>query len=576
MKTGNKKSKGINTIDGDRFKEMLETSLSRLEQQKSLVDSLNVFPVPDGDTGTNMYLTMQEAVEETKNSKSNRIDDICDSMSRGALMGARGNSGVILSQLLRGFAQAVEGNKLMSAEDLADALKNASKVAYKGVLKPVEGTILTVSRKAADGAKKGLKKSDDTKVVLEETIEAANIALNKTPEQLPVLKEAEVVDAGGQGYIFILEGMLQALKGEVVYSAGTTEVTTKTPRTHKQKEEYIKYTFCTQLLIHLDKEDGQKEIDRIKKELNNYGDSLMVVGSDEVIKIHIHTNHPGVILEYGLKIGIIDDIKIDNMKSQHQDMIYRDKPELKVVNDIHSFDSDKSNGPDIKKAKEKNQKPIKRGIITVAAGEGIKSILNELGADEVIFGGQSMNPSTNDFVQAIENLNAKEIIIFPNNKNVVSAARQAAELEENKTVRVIPTRSFTEAIAAMMHYNNHEELDILVKSMDEERENVRTAQITIAVKDSKVQGLDIKEGDVIGLIDGDIKVKGNDYERVVVKLFEESLDDEELITIYYGEEVSEDDAVKLRNKLLNRFDEIDEIEIYAGEQPLYPYIISLE
>jgi len=576
MKTGNKQSKGINTIDGDRFKEMLETALNRLGQQKSLVDSLNVFPVPDGDTGTNMYLTMQEAVQETKNSKSDRIDDICESMSRGALMGARGNSGVILSQLLRGFAQAVEGNKLMNAEDLATALKNASKVAYKGVLKPVEGTILTVSRKAAEGAKKGLKKGDDTKVVLEETIEAANIALNKTPEQLPVLKEAEVVDAGGQGYVFILEGMLQALKGEVVYSSASSEAAPRQAGLHKQKEEAIKYTFCTQLLIHLDKEDGQKEIDRIKKELNNYGDSLMVVGSDEIIKIHIHTNHPGVILEYGLKIGIIDDIKIDNMKSQHQDMIYKDKPELKVVNDDHSFGASNSDGPDIIKVDRKDKKAKKRGIITVAAGEGIKNILTELGADKVIFGGQSMNPSTNDFVQAIDNLNAKEIIIFPNNKNVVSAARQAAELEEEKTVKVIPTRSFTEAIAALMHYNENEELDPLIEAMDKEREYVRTAQITIAVKDSKVQGLDIKEGDVIGLIDGNIQVKGNDYERVVVKLFEESLDDEELITIYYGEEVSEDDAIKLRNKLLNRFDDLDEIEIYAGEQPLYPYIISLE
>lgn len=491
-------------------------------------------------------------------------------------MGARGNSGVILSQLLRGFAQAVEGNKLMNAEDLAEALKNASKIAYKGVLKPVEGTILTVSRKAADGAKKGLKKSDDTKVVLEETIEAANIALNKTPEQLPVLKEAEVVDAGGQGYIFILEGMLQALKGEVVYSQSSEKAVAQQARAHSQKEEDIKYTFCTQLLIHLDKEDGQKEIDRIRKELNNYGDSLMVVGSDEVIKIHIHTNHPGVILEYGLKIGIIDDIKIDNMKSQHREMIDKDKPELRVVNEDHSINASNSFDAEVKKSNKKNDKPKNRGIITVAAGEGIKNILTELGADEVIFGGQSMNPSTNDFVQAIENLNAKEIIIFPNNKNVVSAARQAAELEEEKIVKVIPTRSFAEAIAAMMHYNEHEDLEVMVEAMDEEREFVRTAQITIAVKDSRVQGLDIKEGDVIGLIDGNIKVKGNDYERVVVKLFEDSLEDEELITIYYGEEVDEDDAVKLRKKLLNRFDDIDEIEIYAGEQPLYPYIISLE
>ncbi|MGM0419383.1 MAG: DAK2 domain-containing protein [Bacillota bacterium] len=574
MKTGSNQSEGINVIDGDKLKEMMQSGLARLNEQKSLVDSLNVFPVPDGDTGTNMFLTMQEAVEEINKNNSNRIDDICESMSRGALMGARGNSGVILSQLLRGFAQAVEGKKLIEAKDLAKALDNASKVAYKGVLKPVEGTILTVSRKAAEGARTGLKKDKtDLITVMEEAIDTAVIALNKTPEQLPVLKEAEVVDAGGQGYIFILDGMLQALKGEAVVSTRKDRAFKGTEEYKEKKLQEIKYTFCTQLLIFVDDNNGQREIDRIRKELNNYGDSMMVVGSDKIIKIHIHTNHPGVILEYGLKIGTIDDIKIENMKIQQAEMLR--KEDLGKVSGGEDFEGH-GKQPGSKSVSNLRKEQKKRAVISVAAGEGIKNILTELGVDKVIFGGQSMNPSTNDFVQAIEDLPAKEIIIFPNNKNVISAARQAGELADEKVIEVVPTTSFTEAIAAMMNYSEEEDLQDMVKKMETEQEMVRTAQITKAVKDSKVQGLEIEEGDVIGLIDGQIKVAGSDYMRVVIDLFAQELEDEELITIYYGEEISEQEALNLRKKILNRFDEIDEVEIYAGEQPLYPYIISLE
>ena len=575
MKTGKDTDSGLKVVDGDRLREMLHSALARLEEQKSLVDSLNVFPVPDGDTGTNMFLTFKEAIKEVEKEESNRVDDICESMARGALMGARGNSGVILSQLLRGFSQASSGSKLLKVKDLVEGLDKASKVAYKGVLKPVEGTILTVSRRAAEGAKKALEEKDtgeDFIFILKRTLKTANQALQKTPEQLPVLKEAEVVDAGGQGYIYILEGMYQALKGSG-YVSSTSEVETLEEMVGQREfVADIKYTYCTQMLIHLDQNNDQQEIDSVREQLNNFGDSLMVVGSDEIIKVHIHTNHPGVILEHGLKIGMIDDIKIDNMKSQHQEMESK-----KAENQSLAAVQGNSVAYEVpRKETEQTAGTAERTMIAAATGEGVKNILRELGVQGIIHGGQSMNPSTNDFLEEINSCQAREILIFPNNKNVISAARQAAEMIEDKEIKVIPTSSFTEAIACLMVYNEDADLDNLVEAMEEERQQIRTAEITRAVKDSKVEGLKIKEGDVIGLIDGNIVVKGSDYSRVVLKLFEKSLGDEELITIYFGEEIEERRAVNLRNKILDRFDSIDEVEIYAGQQPFYPYIISLE
>ncbi len=575
MKTGKDTDSGLKVVDGDRLREMLHSALARLEEQKSLVDSLNVFPVPDGDTGTNMFLTFKEAIKEVEKEESNRVDDICESMARGALMGARGNSGVILSQLLRGFSQASSGSKLLKVKDLVEGLDKASKVAYKGVLKPVEGTILTVSRRAAEGAKKALEEKDtgeDFIFILKRTLKTANQALQKTPEQLPVLKEAEVVDAGGQGYIYILEGMYQALKGSG-YVSSTSEVETLEEMVGQREfVADIKYTYCTQMLIHLDQNNDQQEIDSVREQLNNFGDSLMVVGSDEIIKVHIHTNHPGVILEHGLKIGMVDDIKIDNMKSQHQEMESK-----KAENQSLAAVQGNSVAYEVpRKETEQTAGTAERTMIAAATGEGVKNILRELGVQGIIHGGQSMNPSTNDFLEEINSCQAREILIFPNNKNVISAARQAAEMIEDKEIKVIPTSSFTEAIACLMVYNEDADLDNLVEAMEEERQQIRTAEITRAVKDSKVEGLKIKEGDVIGLIDGNIVVKGSDYSRVVLKLFEKSLGDEELITIYFGEEIEERRAVNLRNKILDRFDSIDEVEIYAGQQPFYPYIISLE
>ncbi len=585
MRNGNDSDQGLKAIDGSKLCDMIKLATRLLEKKKSIINSLNVFPVPDGDTGTNMHLTTKEALKEIEDNNSHHAGEICQSLSRGALMGARGNSGVILSQLLRGFAQANKDKRLITAQGLVEGLEEASRVAYKGVLKPVEGTILTVSRKAAEGAREAYEESDDLLEILQATIETADIALNKTPEQLPVLKEADVVDAGGQGLVFIFEGMLKSLQGETI--GPEIETAEKTPEQERKQQEKLEYNYCTQLLVDMEKENGRHEIEQIRSELNNYGDSLMVVGSDNIIKIHIHTNPPGVILEYALKLGMLQDINIDNMILQsesHGELVEMNPVEEKTASGMsletspeNSDETSPENTDFEENISQKKSEWKKRGIIAVAAGEGIREILKQLGVDEVIHGGQSMNPSTNDFLSALEEVPAREVIIFPNNKNIISSARQAADLCEDKTLEVISTKSFTEAIASLMLYNLEVDLEELAEKMEDEIESVTTIEITRAVKDSNVKDLSIEEGEVIGLVDGDIMAKGNNYDDVVVEIVERIHDDEDLITIYYGEVLEEDQAVELRDRILNHFQDIRlEVELYEGRQPLYPYIVSLE
>lgn len=538
----------VKKIDGIKFKEMLISALMYLKEQQSLIDSLNVFPVPDGDTGTNMYLTFLEAVKEVKKVENTNVNELTAALAKGALMGARGNSGVILSQLLRGFSLATKNSRELTREGLVNSIKKASEIAYQGVLKPVEGTILTVSRKAAEGAELALENGLDFVGILENTIESARTALNKTPEQLPILKEAEVVDAGGQGYVVILEGMFNGLVGKQDFKQMELEVVKPIQKGKTAKE--IKYAYCTQMLI--ESKENTKDIDQIRNDLQNYGDSLLVVGSDNIVKVHIHTNHPGIILEYGLKMGSLNDIKIDNMRLQSEEKI--------------------------RKKEEKQKKEFmvskKRGVIAVGQGKGLKRILNDLGVDIIIDGGQSMNPSTNDFVEAINRLESSEIILLPNNKNIISAARQAASLTD-KNVEVVPTRNIPQAIVSLLVYNEDNELEELRTNMESELSSVKTVEITKAVKDSRINGLQINKGDIIGLLDDNIKAVGTDYIDVVLDLLAEVIDGEELVTIYYGNEVDEKSAINIKERLEEEFD-FDEIEVYDGGQPLYPYIISLE
>ena len=533
-------------ISGEKYRDMLLGALMWLKEQQAFIDSLNVFPVPDGDTGTNMYLTFLDAVKAVKKIETNDVSAISEALARGALMGARGNSGVILSQLIRGFQVANKKNKTFSTANLAESLRKASEIAYQGVLKPVEGTILTVSRKAAEGAEIALENNLDLVGMMESTIAYAQEALNKTPELLPALKDAGVVDAGGQGYLTILEGMLKGLVGEKDFKTSELELV-KVSRTTAAAPE-LKYVYCTEILIDLKADKG---INEIRSELESYGDSLLVVGTEDFVKVHIHTNHPGIILEYGLKLGSLSDIKIDNMQLQSAEKIEKQEAETR-----------------------KEYMTKKKGIIAVGQGEGIKKIFEELGVDIVISGGQSMNPSINDFVTAINNINSMEIVILPNNKNIISAAEQAASLTDKK-IAVIPTRSITQAIASLMAYDEDTDLDELKEMMTDEIDNVKCIEITRAVKDSKVNGMEIKEGDVIAIYNQDIRTVGTDYNQVIIELIKEIHEDEELVTLLFGEDVCEEEALELKKELEDNF-EFEEIEVYNGQQSLYPYIISLE
>jgi DAK2 domain fusion protein YloV len=556
----------IKVIDGETFRKMCYGALNKLKDQQSYIDSLNVFPVPDGDTGTNMLLTFQEAVENIDQSNSNRIDTLTKALSKGALMGARGNSGVILSQLLRGFSEANNYNKTMENADLIKSLSEASRIAYQGVLRPVEGTILTVARKAARRAEK-LEDAENIEELLRKVIKTAHKALNKTPDQLPQLKEAGVVDAGGQGYLTILEGMLAGLTGKEEISKETT-----VKKETKEEVEDLKYGYCTQTLINVAGKDVN--IDEIKNDIEQFGDSLMVVGDEEIIKIHIHTNHPGIILEYALKTGSLRDINIDNMKLQNADM--REKSEMRQKEEYEKLKDEKLEDFDKKLIKNPKTEKLNRetGIIAVAKGKGIKNILMELGVDLIIDGGQSMNPSTNYFVDAINEIKQDKIIILPNNKNIISAAKQASSISD-KNIKVVNTKAIPEAIAALLVFNDNDELSEIKTVMEEETTAVKTIEITHAVKDSNVNGFEIKEGDVIGIVDGTIKAVGDTELEVVNNVINEVWDDEDLITIYYGDGADEKEASKIKKTFQEKSTNA-EIEIYEGGQPLYPYIISME
>ena len=585
----------ITAINAEQFKDMMFTSLYWLKEQKSFIDSLNVFPVPDGDTGTNMYLTFKEAVANLEDNTSNSVSELAAALSKGALMGARGNSGVILSQLIRGFSQALKNKKKINTKDIANALEKASEVAYHGVLKPVEGTILTVSREAAEKAATEADSVKDILELFELTIKAADESLQHTPELLDALKEAEVVDAGGQGYLIILEGMLKGLKGEKIeYQAAEAE---EKPHRKSEFAADIKFIYCTQMLIGIDsrKTKIDRLIDKTRKDMQSYGDSIMVVGSDDVIKIHVHTNHPGVLLEYGLKKGEVFDIKIDNMCKQNQEKVHRENDSnfdhskfhqnSNVSEDLGAETETNKNeveNIEVKNKKEKTEESSEEtifvdkniGIISVANGEGVINILKELGVDHVIKGGQSMNPSTNDFLEVVEQMSTDEIIILPNNKNIISAAKQVSELSQ-KDIAIIETRSIPQAVTALMAFDDQAKPEELKEIMEKEIKYVKTLEITQAVKDSKVNGLEIKKGNYIGLKDGDILVSADSKKETVIELLNKVAENEELVTIYYGEGITEAEAEEIKIIMEENFD-FDEMEIYPGGQPLYPFIISLE
>ncbi|WP_066635393.1 DAK2 domain-containing protein [Desulfolucanica intricata] len=537
----------IYSFDGAEFRTMLLGSLNLLAQYKDEIDRLNIFPVPDGDTGTNMHLTLLAAVNEAQQEKSTRIDTVSLAVARGALMGARGNSGVLLSQLFRGFATALEGQHKANATDLARGFTEAYKTAYRTVSNPVPGTILTVAQKTAEAMQEACRRSQDVLRVLVVSLKAAQESLKETPELLPVLKESGVVDAGAKGFCVILEGILHSLKGPEELDLLLNVVS-------RQKEDYlgplpeskqaITYKYCTEFIV----KGKNIPLEKIQQELNNYGDCLMVVGDDAQAKVHLHSNHPGLVMEYCLNFGTLSNIHITNMDEQHRERI---NPETK------------------------DQLDKEIGIISVSMGEGIKAIMESLGADVVITGGQTMNPKTEDIVKAIQNTPAKNIIILPNNKNIILTAEQAARIS-SKQVAVVSTKSIPEGIAALMNFNPEQEFSKNIEQMVTAINNIITGEITTAVRNSSYDGNPINSGDFIALAKDTIIAAGNSLQETFKLLISHLVTaPESLVTCYYGQDIDQKTAENLIEQTVQLYPDL-EIELHSGGQPVYHFIISVE
>jgi len=544
----------MNSIDAILLKDMIISGANNIIKEKNLIDKLNVFPVPDGDTGTNMSLTIESAVKELEKSEVSDISSVGKAITKGSLMGARGNSGVILSQLLRGFAKSIEGKKEINIEDLALALDSAREVAYKAVIKPVEGTILTVVRETAEYAMKTYKNEADMKIFLEKLIDKSNHSLNNTPELLKALKDANVVDSGGKGFVVFFEGMYMAFIGEPV-SIDKDKIQKESLFAEEDIhifEGELEFGYCTEFMVNTDLVSPED----FKDEIEGFGDSLIVVGDDGLIKVHIHTNNPGEVMEKGIKYGNLDRIKIENMRMQHEERLTQNQSSKEQ--------------PKIENVIEKNF-----GIISVAMGSGISQIMKDFGVDHIIEGGQTMNPSTKDFLEAIEKIDADKIFILPNNSNIIMAANQAKDISE-KTIAVIPTKTIPQGFQALMNMSLQGDFLENENSMKESIELVKTGQVTYAVRDTISNGRDIKKDDIIGIGEKEIVASGSSVSEVTKELLEALIDeDSEIVSLFYGSDVDKKEAETLLETLQDEYSDID-VELYEGGQPLYYYIISVE
>ncbi len=533
-------------IDGLYLKNMFISGANNLENNKELVNSLNVFPVPDGDTGTNMSLTMNSAIKEINNAKDDNVFTIAELAANGSLMGARGNSGVILSQILRGFAKALKKEMQINSKTLANALMEGSKTAYKAVMRPTEGTILTVIRESAEHGIKIADKTTDLSCFLEEVVNQANRTLDKTPDMLPVLKQANVVDAGGKGLVNIFNGMLFYLNTNRIIQVTdkTTQIETIDEITKSETED-IEFGYCTEFFI----KGKSMNHEFFKNSITSMGDSLIVVGDENLIKVHIHTNSPGLVLEKAIELGRLSSIKIDNMREQHRETLIHDEDKLSCKKKI--------------------------GIVAVAVGSGITSIFKDLGADEVIEGGQTMNPSTEDILSSINKVNADDIIILPNNGNIILAAKQVKYLT-SKNILVAQTKTIPQGVAAIMAVDQDRTLSENELKIQHAINDVKTGLITYAVRNSNFNGVDIEEGNIIGLIENEIESVGSDITEVVNKAMDLMVDeDSSLITLYYGDEVDPKEAEILFKDIKEKYCDCD-VELHFGGQQLYYYIISVE
>ncbi|MDL2206916.1 DAK2 domain-containing protein [Eubacteriales bacterium OttesenSCG-928-N13] len=543
------------TIDGMMLKEMFLSGAALLERNRQSIDALNVFPVPDGDTGTNMTQTMTSAVKDLSGRTFPTVSDVANSVARGALKGARGNSGVILSQILRGIAKGLEGAEEMNAELLVRAMELGAETAYKAMMKPKEGTILTVQRVIAEELSAELKKTIDMTDLMAKIVSSGDAILKRTPEMLPVLKQAGVVDSGGKGLMVVYAGFLAALRGEPIDLLVTDEDAGPLPGEyiddHSQLDE-IRYAYCTEFIVSHPRPDMKdSEVARLRKRLERIGDCVLVIGDLEVVKVHVHTNEPGKAIQMALELGELDAIKVDNMLEEFRERM--EKRQLQAALEQKQF-----------------------GIVAVALGQGLSDIFRELMVDQVVDGGQTMNPSIDDLYQAIEKVNAKEVFVLPNNTNIILAAQQAAELTENKKVYVLPTKSVPMGVAAAVAFMPDAEGEQNAQHMQQAAEAVHTASITYAVRDTTFDGHEIHEGDIMGLVDNKVEVLGSDVRQVSLDVIRDMVhEDSELITIYYGEDIEEQAANTLAEQLEQQHPQC-EITVYEGKQPLYFYLIAVE
>lgn len=551
----------VKTINTELLQKMFLAGAANLEAKKEFINELNVFPVPDGDTGTNMTLTILSAAKEVKALENPDMVAIAKAISSGSLRGARGNSGVILSQLLRGFTKEIREHKEIDTITLAKACERATATAYKAVMKPKEGTILTVAKGASQKAAELAETTEDLNTFISEVINYAQEVLEKTPEMLPVLKEAGVVDSGGQGLLEVMRGAYDAFQGkEIDYSAIEASAGTKMVKPSEQAETEIKFGYCTEFIIMLEKEFTAKDETEFKAYLESIGDSIVCVADDDIVKIHVHTNDPGLAIQKALTYGQLSRMKIDNMREEHQERLIKDAEKLAA-----------------QQAEAKKAEPRKEvGFIAVSIGEGMNEIFRELGADYIIEGGQTMNPSTEDMLNAIDQVNAEHIFILPNNKNIILAANQAQTLTEDKDIIVVPSKTVPQGITAIINYMPDADAQTNLEAMIEGIGNVKTGQVTYAVRDTHIDDKEIHEGDIMGIGDSGILAVGQSVEETTKEMLAQLVDeDTELISLYYGQDVQEESAENFAQEIEDLYPDVD-VDVHSGGQPIYYYVLSVE
>lgn len=552
----------LKSIDAVMIQKMFLSGAKALEAKKEYINELNVFPVPDGDTGTNMTMTIMSAGKEVTNLEKPSMDELGKAISSGSLRGARGNSGVIMSQIFRGFVKEIKGNDTLDVTIIGNAVQHAAETAYKAVMKPKEGTILTVAKAGAEKAEDMLINSDTDDIIefCDAIVAHMEDTLLKTPDMLPVLKQAGVVDSGGEGLMTFLRGAIDALKGKVsdftVKVSGTSKVVKAS--TTATEEADIKFGYCTEFIIMLEREQDVVER-QLKEYLQKIGDCVVVVADDDIVKVHVHTNDPGLAIQKALTYGSLTSMKIDNMREEHHEKVIKDAEKAAKAET---------------EAKSEPEKEV--GFIAVSAGEGLSDIFKDLGVDFIIEGGQTMNPSTEDILEAVDKVNAKNIFVLPNNGNIILAAEQAKQLTENKNLIVIPSKNIPQGISAMINYVANKSVDENEKNMSTEMLNIKSGQVTYAVRDTNMDGKDIKQGDFMGLTDKTIVAVEKNVDDAATALIDSMIDDDaELVSLYYGADVDEDGANKLADKLADKYEDV-EFEVQFGGQPVYSYFISVE